>query len=444
MSTSSHNIDRIDALFDDPNSVSNAGMILVGTLIRKLGLKALINEWVRLDSTQPGAASPGRKVLTMLCAIIAGATHIDHVNVLRAGSTRRVLPFRVMAPSTIGTFLRAFTFGHLRQLDAVADRVLARAWRLGAGPGSDPLVIDVDSTIAEVHGKQKQGAAYGYTKALGYHPLLATRAGTGEIVHARMRKGSANSGRGVVRFVDELVARLRRAGATGQITLRADSGFWSWKLVDILDRHAVLWSITVTQHASIRAAIAQIPEDRWVDIDYTLGGKAQVAETSYTTGRGNKTRTVRLVVRRTRLVGKQADLFPNWRHHAFITNTTRDAVATDAFHRNHAVVELAIRDLKEGAGLQHCPSGHYSANTAWLACAVLAHNLSRWTGLLGDTSADRVVLTHATIRTRLIAVAATLVNRSGRPTLRLPLNWPWEQQFTDTLTALRALPAPSG
>lgn len=288
MGTSSHNIDRIDALFGDPNSVSNAGMILVGTLIRKLGLEALTNEWVRLDSKQPGAASPGRKVLTMVCAIIAGATHIDHVNILRAGSTRRVLPFRVMAPSTIGTFLRAFTFGHLRQLDAVADRVLARAWRLGAGPGSDPLVIDVDSTIAEVHGKQKQGAAYGYTKALGYHPLLATRAGTGEIVHARVRKGSANSGRGVVRFVDELVARLRRAGVDGQVTLRADSGFWSWKLVDTLDRHAVLWSITVTQHASIRAAIAQIPKDRWFDIDYTIGGKAQVAETSYTTGRAKK------------------------------------------------------------------------------------------------------------------------------------------------------------
>ena len=316
MSRVSRNIDRYDVIFDDPNLVANAGLILVGTLIKRLGLEALINEWVQLDRTRPGAASPGRKVLTMVCAILAGATHIDHVNVLRAGATQRVLPFRVMAPSTIGTFLRCFTFGHVRQLDAVADRVLQRAWHLGAGPGEEPLVIDVDSTIAEVHGNHKQGAAYGYTKQLGYHPLLATRAGTGEIVHARMRKGSAGSGRGVVRFVNETVARLRRCGATGQVTLRADSGFWSWKLVDTLDRHGVLWSITVTQNQAIKTAVAAIPEDAWVDIDYTIGGKAQVAETAYTTGRGNKARTVRLVVRRTRLTGKQAQLFPDWRHHA--------------------------------------------------------------------------------------------------------------------------------
>jgi hypothetical protein len=439
----SRNIDRYDVTFDDSKLVANSGLILVGTLIRKLRLEALINDMVRLDPTRPGAASPGRKVLTVVCAIIAGATHIDHVDVLRAGSTRRVLPFGVMAPSTIGTFLRCFTFGHVRQLDAVADRTLARAWGAGAGPAAgEALVIDVDSTIAEVHGHHKQGASYGYTKQLGYHPLLATRAGTGEIIHARMRKGSAGSARGVVRFVDELVARLRRAGSDGQITVRADSGFWSWKLVDALNRHGVLWSITVTQHEAIRAAIARIPEAAWVDIDYTIGGRAQVAETAYTTGRGKKARTVRLVVRRTRLTGHQAQLFPHWRHHAFITNTRLDAVAADEFHRNHAVVELAIRDLKEGAGLEHCPSGNYSANAAWLACAVLAHNLNRWTGLLGGN--DSPVLNHRTMRTRLIAIAATLVNRSGRPTLRLPLDWPWEQQFTHTLAALRALPNPSG
>ena len=443
MSTVSRNIDRYEALFDDPNSVANAGLILVGTLIKRLGLEALINEWVRLDPTQPGAAFPGRKMLTMVCAIVAGGTHIDHADMLRAGATRRVLPFRVMAPSTIGTFLRAFTFGHVRQLDAVADRTLQRAWGLGAGPASgEAVTIDVDSTIAEVHGHHKQGAAYGYTKALGYHPLLATRAGTGEILHARMRKGSAGSARGLVRFVDELVARLRRCGADGQITLRADSGFWSWKLVDTLNRHAVLWSITVAQQPAIRAAITQIPETAWTDIDYTAGGRAQVAECGYTTGRGKRERTVRLVVRRTRLTGKQAQLFENWRHHAFITNTNLDAVAADEFHRNHAVVELAIRDLKEGAGLEHCPSGHYSANAAWLACAVLAHNLSRWTGIVGDPNGPTI--NHRTLRTRLIAIAATLVNRSGKPTLRLPLDWPWEQQFTTTLTALRSLPAPTG
>jgi len=338
--------------------------------------------------------------------------------------------------------LRTFSFGHVRQLDAVADRVLQRVWALGAGPMSgDALVIDVDSTIAQVHGHHKQGAAYGYTKVLGYHPLLATRAGTGEILHARMRKGSAGSARGVVRFADELIARVRRAGADGQITLRADSGFWSWKLIDTLNRHGVLWSITVTQNTAIRAAIAQIPDTAWVDIDYTIGGHAQVAETGYTTGRGRRARTVRLVVRRTRLTGKQAQLFPEWRHHAFITNVTLDTVTADQFHRNHAVVELAIRDLKEGAGLEHCPSGHYSANAVWLACAVLAHNLCRWTGLLAG---HPTIMNTRTMRTRLIALPATLVNRSGRPILRLPLNWPWADQFTATLDALRALPAPSG
>jgi len=444
VSTSSRNIDRIDAIFDDPNSVGNAGLILAATLIKRLGLEALINQRVRLTGRE-GGSRPGRKVLTLVCAIIAGATHIDHVDILRAGATERVLAFRVMAPSTIGTFLRCFTFGHVRQLDAVADRVLQRVWSLGAGPApGEALVIDVDSTITEVHGHHKQGAAYGYTRQLGYHPLLATRAGTGEVLHARMRKGSAGSSRGVVRFVDELVARLRRAGADGQITLRADSGFWSWKLIDALDRHGVRWSITVTQNTAIRAAIAAIPETAWADIDYTLGGKAQVAECGYVTGQRGGQRRVRLVVRRTRLTGHQAQLFPDWRHHAFITNTEHDTVTADAFHRNHAVVELAIRDLKEGAGLEHCPSGHYFANAAWLACAVLAHNLLRWTDTLGATAEQHARWNHATMRTRLINIAATLVNRSGRPTLRLPLDWPWTDRFTATLTALRALPAPSG
>lgn len=205
----------------------------------RLGLETLTNRRVRT-----GSPNPGRKLLTVVAAMMAGATHIDHVEVLRAGATGRVLPFKVMAPSTVGTFLRSFTFGHIRQLDAVLSRVLTRAWSVGAGPGAEPLVIDLDSTICEVHGHTKEGAAYGYTKLLGYHPLLATRAGTGEVLSARMRKGSAGSSRGVVRFVDELVAMLKRAGATGAATVRAGSGFWSWKLIDRLDAHHITWSIT--------------------------------------------------------------------------------------------------------------------------------------------------------------------------------------------------------
>lgn len=439
MSSSSRRIDRLEATFDHEGLVANAGLIVPATLMARLGLEALINAWVKT-----GSARPGRKVLTLVAAMIAGGTHIDHVDILRSGATQRVLPFKVMAPSTIGTFLRTFTFGHIRQLDAVLGRALARAWRAGAGPGNQPLVIDLDSTICEVHGKHKQGAAYGYTKRLGYHPLLATRAGTGEILFSRMRKGSAGSSRGIIRFVDELVAVIKRAGASGPMTVRADSGFWSWGLCDRLTAHGIAWSITVTNHASIRAAIATIPDDGWQDIDYTLGGQAQVAETILVVGRSQKKRTIkqaRLVVRRTRLTNPaQATLWPDWRHHAFITNTGHDTVAADQFHREHAVVELAIRDLKEGTGAEHIPSGHYHANAAWLACAVLAHNLGCWTTLL----AGQPPITNRTRRTRFISLAAVIVNRSGRNLLRLPTRWPWANEFHAALNTLRALPAPSG
>ncbi|MFV2040215.1 MAG: IS1380 family transposase, partial [Acidimicrobiales bacterium] len=371
-----------------------------------------------------------------------GATHIGHVNIVRAGATQAVLPFKVMAPSTIGTFLRTFTFGYVRQLDAVCSRVLARAWEAGAGPGDKPLVVDLDSTICEVHGKQKQAAGYGYTKVLGYHPLLATRAGTGEVLFARMRKGSANTARGVDRFVDELAAVLKRGGATGPMTVRSDSGFWSWKLIDRLNAHKIAWSITVRLVPKVKAVIADIAETAWCDIDYTTEGEAQVAETTYTAGRGAKKRTVRLIVRRTRLTDTaQAALWPDWRHHAFITSDHDiSTVAADEFHRNHAVVELAIRDLKEGAGLEHIPSGHYSANAAWLACAVLAHNLGIWADLIADMPRR----THRSRRTQLISLPAVIVNHARQMLLRLPTHWPWAHDFHTVLNAVLALPEPSG
>ena len=322
-----------------------------------------------------------------MAAILAGAIHIDHVDRLRAGATHKVLPFRVMAPSTLGTFLRAFTFGHIRQLDKVIAETIRRAWALGAVLGADRMVIDLDSTICEVHGKLKQGAAYGYTHVLGYHPLVAVWSKTGEILHARLRKGSSQ--RGHKRFVSELVARVRRAGAAGPLVVRADAGFWSWALIDTLGRARVAWSITVTINAQIRACIEAIDEIAWVPIAYPDGGEAQVAEASYRTRVGGEERTVRLVVRRTRLAGRaQRALWPDWRHHAFVTDLDLALVEMDRFHREHATVELAIRDLKEGAGLEHCPSGRFFANAAWLACAVLAHNLIRWSSRLGDVHPD--------------------------------------------------------
>jgi hypothetical protein len=424
--------------FDDATLVANAGLIVPATLMTRLRLEALINSTVRLRG-RVGGALPGRKVLTLITTILAGGSHIDHANVLRAGATQRVLPFRVMAPSTLGTFLRAFTFGHVRQLDKVIAEALRRAWRLGAGPGDQAMTIDLDSTICEVHGKQKHGAAYGYTKVLGYHPLLATRADTGEVLHARLRKGSSQ--RGAKRFVEELIARVRRAGATGALVVRADSGFWSYALIDTLTRVGVGWSITVKINPQIRACIDAIDEAVWCPIDYPAEGEAAVAETTYVTGKGRARRELRLVVRRTRLVDPtQVALWPDWRYHAFITSLDTPTVEIDQFHRDHATVELAIRDLKEGAGLEHCPSGHFFANAAWLACGVLAHNLYRWTTDLGDLHPDGKLTVARTVRTRLLALPGRLVNRSGRWILRLPTRWPWAKQFLGALTRLRALP----
>jgi hypothetical protein len=429
-----HPIDRIRVSFDDPSLVANAGLLLVGTLVVRLELERVVNTLVRLGG-RVGGARPGAKVLTLVHAMVTGATHIDHADVLRSGNTAGVLPHRVLAPSTLGTFLRAFTFGHVRQLEAVVGEVVRRAWSMGAGPGAARLVIDIDSTICEVEGKKKRGAAFGYTKVLGYHPILATRADTGEILHARMRKGSANTARGARRFIEELIARVRRAGASGEIVVRVDSGFWSRDTIAILGRLGVRYTMAVrTGTKGVAAAIAAIDEDAWVDIDYPTGGQAQVAECVY--------QDRRLIVRRTRLTDEhQVRLWPDWRHFGFLTDLGGDAVTVDAFHRQHAVIELDIRDLKEGAGLEHVPSGNFHANGAWLCCAVLAHNLTRWTATLGDPASVGERTVARTVRQQLINLPARLVNHAGTPVLRGPLDWPWRRWFTRRLDALR-LPEP--
>ena len=441
MTRVSHVIDRAEVSFDDDTLVADAGLIVPATLMMRLGLEAVVNSTLRLAG-RVGGARPGRKVLTLVASILAGGSHIDHADRLRAGATQKVLPFRVMAPSTLGTFLRAFTFGHVRQLDAVIAETIRRAWTLGAGPGEAPVTIDLDSTVCEVHGRAKHGAAYGYTKRFGYHPLLATRADTGEVLHARLRKGSSQ--RGHKRFVEELVARVRRCGATGPLTMRADSGFFSWELIKTLNRLEVKWSVTVTMNPSVRRAIAAIDDDDWTDITYPDGGHAQVAEAIYVTGGGTTKRSqrrVRLVVRRTRLTDPiQAQLWPDWRHHAVITNVALPTVAADEFHRDHATIELAIRDLKEGAGLEHCPSGRFFANAAWLGCAVLAHNLIRWTARLGDIHPSDQLTVTRTVRSRLLTLPGRLVNRSRQWILRLPARWPWATTFTTALGRIRSLP----
>src|SRR5215208_6724609 len=208
-------LDGVTVEFDDERAVADAGIVLTATLAQRLGIEALVDEAVELGE-RPGAANAGAKVMTLVSAMALGADCIDDCDVLRAGRTGQVLGHRVAAPSTLGTFLRSFTFGHVRQLDRVLADTLTRAWAAGAGPGDGRLVVDVDSFVGEVHGRAKQGAAFGYTRIRGYHPILATRADTGEVLHVRLRKGSANTSRGMLRFTDELIARVTRAGASGR------------------------------------------------------------------------------------------------------------------------------------------------------------------------------------------------------------------------------------
>ena len=275
-------LDTLAVRFDDERVVSDAGIALVAALAGRLGIEALAQRLVRLRRDRPGAANSGRKVMALLFAMVLGADSIDDADVLRAGRTRRLLGGWLPAPSTLGTFLRAFTFGHVRQLDRLLADALTRAWKAGAGPGDRRLVIDVDSFVGEVCGYLKQGAAYGYTKVFGYHPILATRADTREALHIRLRKGSANTQKGIRRFCEELIARVERAGATGTKLLRADSGFWNTKVFELLEKAGWQYSIGVRNINKVRAAVEAIPEDAWSKIDdYPADGEAQIAETTY-------------------------------------------------------------------------------------------------------------------------------------------------------------------
>ena len=424
--------DSVAVEFDDERLVANAGVMLTSTLINRLGLERLVDQMVDLGQ-RAGAAKPGRKVCSLVHAMALGADSIDDCDVLRAGGTEALLGHRVMAPSTLGTFLRSFSFGHVRQLDRVLAESIRRAWSAGAGPGGERLVIDLDSFVGEVHGSEKQGAGFGYTGERGYHPILATRSGTGEVLHVRLRKGQAGSGRGALRFVQELVARVRRAGATGETLIRADSAFWNKKVLAHLAEKGCRYSVAVTMHRVVAERIALIPEEAWQPVaDYPDTGVCELAETTL----GDE----RLVVRRVHLHAQedQSELFAYWRHFAFLTNRSEDLHTVDREHRQHAEVELAIRDLKDQA-LAHFPSGRFGANGAWTVIACLAHNLQRWTGMLGVE--DATPRTARTIRRWLLAIPGRLTHTARRWTLHLPARWPWQRSFIEALTRIRALPA---
>ena len=423
-------LEGVGVCFDDERAVADAGVVVLATLVRRLGIEALVDERVVLGE-RVGAANEGAKVMTLISAMALGADCIDDCDVLRSGRTADVLGHRVMAPSTLGTFLRAFTFGHVRQLDRVLGETIERAWAAGAGPGEGRLVVDIDSFVGETFGPTKQGAAFGYTRVRGYHPILATRADTGEVLHIRLRTGSANTSRGFGRFLDELLARVERAGATGPRLLRADSGFWNKQTFDRLDRAGWQFSIGVRLQPQIRAAIEAIDEAAWQTLeDYPDTSIAQIAETTLA-GR-------RLIVRRVRTLDRQGQLLPTWELFPFLTNRLDDLAIVEAEHRQHAVVELAIRDLKDQA-LAHFPSGTFMANAAWTVIAALAHNLLRWTSVIGLPG--QTIRAARTLRRRLLALPGRLTRTARRWTLHLPARWPWQHDFVRALARIRALPA---
>jgi len=436
---SSHSLDRLDTAFDDDRLVPDAGLILPATLAHHLGVGALVDEHLDLGA-KVGRANVGDKFLTLVMSALAGGDHIDHVDALRAGGTARVLGFAVKAASTVGTFLRCLTWGHVRQLDRVSRELQARAWAAGAGPGDGPFTIDLDSTICETYGLKKQGALRpGYTGARGYHPLLAVAAGTGDILMARLREGRAHSGRSAGHFLRETVSRVRYAGATGQLTMRADSGFYTWEVVSMCRRLKVRYSVTVRMHKGLRALIEAIPEDAWTPIPYWIDGGADVAETVYRPFADQKGAVpVRLIVRRVRPTpGSQLAFFTTYDFHAFITDREGDTLTLEADHRRHAEVENAIRDLKYGVGLNHLPSGRFAANGAWLAAQVMAHNLARWTARIG---LGEGIVTTKTLRRQLFGLPGRLTRSARRLTLHLPARWPWAERFLSGLERMRAIP----
>ena len=434
--------DRIRVAFDDHRLVANAGLMLPATLALRLGLGELVDQHLDLGDA-PGRSNTGDKLLTLVASALAGGDCIADADALRSGGTSRVLGCVVKAPSTLGTFLRSFRWGHARQLDRVSRELLARAWAAGAGPGDSPLTIDLDSTLCETYGLAKEGARrHGYTGQRGYHPLLAVAAGTGEILMARLREGRANTARGAAHFLRETLGRVRYAGAKGQLTVRADSGFYTHAIVAVCRRAGVRFSITVRQHPSMRSLIEAIPEPDWTPIPYWMEGGADVAELEYTPFQSQPGATpVRLTFRRVRPTpGSQLALFANYSYHACITDREGDTLDLEADHRRHAEVENAIRDLKYGVGLNRLPSGRFPANAAWLAVQVVAHNLARWIARIG---LGEPVSTTKTLRRRFLSLAGRITRKARRLTLHLPQHWPWQDRFTSALTRLRALPPPS-
>ena len=443
-------------MFDDPNLVSSAGLVPVLALADLADLRGLADAHLSVPTDK--GAHAGLKVASLVAGMVAGADCIDDMAMLRHGGMNKVVN-GAYAPSTLGSFLRAFTFGHVRQLDALASRFLTglagRAPLLAGGDlQSGPILVDVDDTIIEVHGYAKQGAGFGYSGVRGLNALLATVTTTGSaplVVAQRLRKGSCGSPRGAKRLVADAlktVTNLVGADSGRKPLLRADSAFYGAAVVGAAIRAGADVSLTVRMNPQVKAAIAAIAEAAWTTIEYpdavydeATGGwvsRAEVAETPFTAFISKKRSEQilgRLVVRRIpdlnpRATTGQNPLFDTWRFHAFFTTTDPDildTVAADKTHRGHAIIEQVHADLKHSA-LAHLPSGKFTANAAWLVLAVMAFNLTRAAALLTGPALAKA--TTATIRRKLITVPARVASSARRVTLHLPAAWPWDTAWT--------------
>jgi len=457
----SHAFPVRSVVFDEPNLVSHAGLVPAMGLAARAGLLGLADRQL----TVPGGAghAAGAKVAALVAGMVAGADSITDMAVLRHGGMGRLFT-GVRAPSTLGTFLRGFRFGHVRQLDAVAARFLAGLTRHAPliSRAAEITFVDIDDTIRSTYGYAKQGTGYGYSGVKGLNALLATvstAVSAPVIVATRLRKGSANSARGAARLVADALVTTRSCGAAGTVVLRADSAFYGRDVVAAARRAGARFSITARKDRAVTAAISAIPDDAWTAIRYPkavfdeqLGqwvSDAEVAEipfTAFTSRRNADQVTARLIVRRVRdanpdhvVADAQGELFPAWRHHAVFTDTPQPMLAAEADHRRHAIIEQVIADLKNGP-LAHLPSGSFTANSAWLVLAAMAFTLTRAAGALAGRFHAKAVT--ATVRAQLINIAARITRSARRTTLRLPAGWPWTTAWQQLFTAATGPPPP--
>jgi len=443
----SHTPTRCSASFDEPNLVVSAGLVPAVRLAVKVGLPDLAAEHVTAGSNADA------KVMSLVAGMAAGADSIDDLDMLRRAGASRVFD-GVRAPSTLGTFLRGFTFGHVRQLDAVASRMLVGLAQVAPLlPGiEDRCLIDIDDTVKGVYGPGKQGAQFGYTKVRGLNAQLATISTpqTAPVIAAtRLRRGAAPSAHGAVRMIRDAIATARRCGEVDDILVRADSAYGSADIVQAVSKAGARFSVGMPLNSRVRAAIATIDDTAWTRIEYPwaipdpdtgeLISAAEIAEIEYTafTSRPKaKHVTARLIVRRipernpTKL---QDPLFPAYRFHALFTDNPDPLVDAESTHRGHAIIEQVIADLKNSA-LAHLPSGRFAANAAWLVCAAIAFNLTRTLGVLAGGRFTRA--TTATIRTRIINLPARLARSARRLHLRLPRDWTWQPHWQRLWTAV--------